>query len=105
MLGPLLLMKRFGAVRARAGQPGADHVEHLDGVAGRQCVIDDRDHGVEAGVRRLDHHVAGVVDVIDVIADAAGQVVDAGAVVERTSSVSTPLTVTVTVAVSPPVMV
>ena len=80
MFGPLLLMRRFGPVRARAGQPGAEHVEHLDGVACRQSVIDVRGHGVEAGARRLGHHVCGVADVVDVVADAAGQAVDAGAV-------------------------
>ena len=70
--------ERFGAVRARAGQAGAEHIEHLDGVAGRQSIIDVRGHGVEAGARRFGHHVAGVADVVDVVADAARQAVDAG---------------------------
>ena len=57
MLGPPMLTSVSGPSRARAGQPGAEHVEHLDIVVGRQCVIDARYHGVEAGVRRFGHHV------------------------------------------------
>src|SRR5262249_55330723 len=65
-----------GAARAGAGHPGADHVECLD--VGGQGVVGPGDHDVVTGAGGLVHCVAGVADEVEVVADAAAQVVDAG---------------------------
>ena len=73
-----------GEVAAREDQPGrAGGIQILDLGPGAHVEVDARIDRVDATAGGFDHGIAGIVDVVDIVADPAVHGIDAGAAIEN----------------------